>query len=255
MSKPGAELLRAMLKRNHRLAEQTVAEHFPLACFEHLQQWQLQRLTITFDDLYRHHGYRHAVEFFVSDLYGGLDFRQRDQEMERVAPVMIRFLPDRAWPRSGRWKTRTTSWIRFSTGSGWRWSGCSPASPIRSGFWKAAIEMFAEVGNDLFFDASFEEHQHEPETGLDANFAFAHRDGAVHAGPVEMDVIAMPVVLDIEFLREVGRQAVGSGLGVFAAHVMFGVHVDVRHRFTPRLSKRHSVVGRCPRFQCASEQP
>ena len=96
MSKPGAELLRAMLKRNHRLAEQTVAEHFPLACFEHLQQWQLQRLTITFDDLYRHHGYRHAVEFFVSDLYGGLDFRQRDQEMERVAPVMIRFLPDRA---------------------------------------------------------------------------------------------------------------------------------------------------------------
>ena len=32
----------------------------------------------------------------MSDLYGGLDFRQRDQEMTRVMPVMIRFLPDKA---------------------------------------------------------------------------------------------------------------------------------------------------------------
>ena len=32
----------------------------------------------------------------VAELYGGLDFRQRDQDMGRVMPVMIRFLPDRA---------------------------------------------------------------------------------------------------------------------------------------------------------------
>jgi hypothetical protein len=96
MSKPGAELLRTMLARNHALAEQTDESDFPLPQFEALQQWQLQRLTTTFDDLYRDEGYAHAVEFFVSDLYGGLDFRQRDQEMSRVAPVMIRFLPDKA---------------------------------------------------------------------------------------------------------------------------------------------------------------
>lgn len=96
MSKRGAELLQAMLLRNHRLAEQTASEHFPLSSFELLQRWQLDRLTITFEDLYRQEGYRHAVEFFVSDLYGGLDFRQRDREMDRVAPIMIRFLPEKA---------------------------------------------------------------------------------------------------------------------------------------------------------------
>lgn len=96
MSKPGADLLRDMLTRNHRLAAEIGGGDFPLSYFETLQRWQLDRLTVTFDDLYRHKGYRHAVEFFVSDLYGGLDFRQRDREMERVAPVMIRFLPDKA---------------------------------------------------------------------------------------------------------------------------------------------------------------
>ena len=96
MSKPGADQLRAMLGRNHELAEKTVRPDFPLAHFETLQSWQLERLTVTFKDLYEQEGYRHAVEFFVSDLYGGLDFRQRDQEMSRVMPIMIRFLPDKA---------------------------------------------------------------------------------------------------------------------------------------------------------------
>ena len=96
MSKPGAEMLRTMLDRNHGLAERTRQPGFPLEAFETLQQWQLERLMVTFDDLYRHEGYEHAVEFFISDLYGGLDFRERDQEMGKVAPVMIRFLPDNA---------------------------------------------------------------------------------------------------------------------------------------------------------------
>lgn len=96
MSGAGAERFRAMLARNHDLAERTREADFPLSEFDLLQAWQLQRLMNTFDDLYRHDGYRHAVEFFVSDLYGGLDFRERDQEMGRVAPIMIRFLPDNA---------------------------------------------------------------------------------------------------------------------------------------------------------------
>mgnify|MGYP001813768333 CR=1 FL=1 len=96
MRKKGAERLRSMLTRNHELAAETAADGFPLNHFESLQQWQLARLTTTFDDLYRHDGYRRAVEFFVSDLYGGLDFRERDQEMERVMPIMVRFLPDNA---------------------------------------------------------------------------------------------------------------------------------------------------------------
>ena len=38
MSKPGAELLRTMLARNHRLAELTLEPSFPLGRFETLQQ-------------------------------------------------------------------------------------------------------------------------------------------------------------------------------------------------------------------------
>jgi hypothetical protein len=96
MKKPGANLLRTMLTRNQQLASETLEEGFPLAQFETLQAWQLGRLTKTFEDLYSHEGYRPAVEFFVSDLYGGMDFRERDQEMERVLPIMVRFLPDNA---------------------------------------------------------------------------------------------------------------------------------------------------------------
>ena len=95
MSKSGAERLHGMLARNHDLAERTDGRDFPLECFETLQQWQRDRIARSFDDLNRQEGYRPAVEFFLSEIYGGLHFRERDQDMGRVMPVMTRFLPDR----------------------------------------------------------------------------------------------------------------------------------------------------------------
>jgi len=95
MSKPGAKRLQEMLARNHRIAERVQQDGFPLQHFDRLQQWQRARLARSFDDLARQEGYRPAVHFFLSELYGGLDFRQRDQDMGKVMPVMIRFLPDR----------------------------------------------------------------------------------------------------------------------------------------------------------------
>ena len=95
MSKPGAKRLQEMLARNHLIAERVQEGDFPLKQFDSLQQWQRARIARSFDDLARQEGYRPAVHFFLSELYGGLDFRQRDQDMSRVMPVMIRFLPDR----------------------------------------------------------------------------------------------------------------------------------------------------------------
>jgi hypothetical protein len=95
MSKPGAKRLQEMLARNHLIAERVQEGDFPLKQFDSLQQWQRARIARSFDDLTRQEGYRPAVHFFLSELYGGLDFRQRDQDMSRVMPVMIRFLPDR----------------------------------------------------------------------------------------------------------------------------------------------------------------
>ena len=94
MSKPGAERLRHMLERNHAIAERVEEAGFPGRAFEHLQQWQRARLTRSYGDLAADAGYRPAIYFFLSELYGGLDFRHRDQDLGRVMPVMMRFLPD-----------------------------------------------------------------------------------------------------------------------------------------------------------------
>lgn len=95
MSKPGAQRLQDMLARNHAIAVRIEEPSFPLAEFEHLQQWQRARLARSFEDFASQEAYRPAVHFFLSELYGGLDFRERDQDMSKVMPVMIRFLPDK----------------------------------------------------------------------------------------------------------------------------------------------------------------
>ena len=84
-----------MLARNHGLAGKLEAKDFPLHAFEQLQRWQQKRLARTFDDLIQQDAYRPAVNFFLTELYGGLDFRERDLEMSKVMPVMRRFLPDK----------------------------------------------------------------------------------------------------------------------------------------------------------------
>jgi len=91
----GADRLYEMLAWNHGLAGKFEDEDFPLHAFEQLQKWQQKRLARTFDDLIQQDAYRPAVNFFLTELYGGLDFRERDQEMSKVMPVMKRFLPDK----------------------------------------------------------------------------------------------------------------------------------------------------------------
>jgi len=91
----GADRLYEMLAWNHALAGKIAGRDFPQHAFEHLQKWQQTRLTRTFEDLMQQDAYRPAITFFLTELYGGLDFRERDQEMSKVMPVMKRFLPDK----------------------------------------------------------------------------------------------------------------------------------------------------------------
>jgi hypothetical protein len=51
-------------------------------------------LAHSFRDLIGQQRYRAAGDFFLDELYGGLHFRERDQEMERVLPAMVRMLRD-----------------------------------------------------------------------------------------------------------------------------------------------------------------
>lgn len=65
-----------------------------MAELELIQSWQRQRLAKTYTDLTSQQRYTAAGDFFLDELYGGLNFRERDQEMERVLPVMVRMLRD-----------------------------------------------------------------------------------------------------------------------------------------------------------------
>ena len=58
-----------------------------------LRRWQSARLIRTYGDLIEDSRYQPAVAFFLHELYGDKDFSQRDHDIERVYPVMIRTLP------------------------------------------------------------------------------------------------------------------------------------------------------------------
>jgi hypothetical protein len=78
---------------NNRLASRLDSPGFPMASFCLLQEWQRERLQSSFADLADNPRYRAANEFFLTELYGGLNFRERDRDVEKVMPVMTRMLP------------------------------------------------------------------------------------------------------------------------------------------------------------------
>ena len=92
--KQNAPRVKRALRESHRLALRLDEPGFPLSELELLQGWQRRRLAQTYSDLISQDCYQAAGEFFLAELYGGLNFRQRDQQVERVLPVMVRMLRD-----------------------------------------------------------------------------------------------------------------------------------------------------------------
>lgn len=60
---------------------------------DRLAFWQARRLRMTYADLAADPRYSLAIDFFLDDLYGIADFSQRDADLARVVPVMVRVLP------------------------------------------------------------------------------------------------------------------------------------------------------------------
>ena len=92
--KENAVRLKQALSESHELASRFDEPGFPLDELELLQNWQRQRLATSYKALISQERYRAAGDFFLVELYGGLHFRERDQEMERVLPIMVRMLRD-----------------------------------------------------------------------------------------------------------------------------------------------------------------
>ena len=91
-----ARFLAAQIERakGFRLARANSPEHNARRVL--LRQWQAARLAATHKDLVEHPEYGPAAQFFLSDLYGIKDTAKRDAAVERIYPVMVRMLPDRA---------------------------------------------------------------------------------------------------------------------------------------------------------------
>ena len=58
-----------------------------------LRRWQAGRLARSHADLLASPRFGQAARFFLSDLYGPKDFSNRDEEVERILPLLIAMLP------------------------------------------------------------------------------------------------------------------------------------------------------------------
>lgn len=57
-------------------------------------EWQAERLKNTHQDLYRHPDYHTGLEFLLTDLYAPAGMTRRDDNIDRVFPKMVKWLPD-----------------------------------------------------------------------------------------------------------------------------------------------------------------
>src|SRR5690554_3734042 len=71
-------------KTNHRLLDNTFV----------IADWQAGRLKATHQDLYQHPGYHEGLEFLLTDLYAPTSMTRRDDNIDRVFPKMVKWLPD-----------------------------------------------------------------------------------------------------------------------------------------------------------------
>lgn len=67
---------------------QPLAEHQPA-----LALWQSERLKTTHDDLYRHPSYHQGLAFLLGELYSPVADNRRDDDIDRVFPKMVKWLP------------------------------------------------------------------------------------------------------------------------------------------------------------------
>jgi hypothetical protein len=58
-----------------------------------VRRWQAKRLAASFEGFMQDPKRRPAAEFFLTDLYGDRDFSRRDADIARVAPMMLRLMP------------------------------------------------------------------------------------------------------------------------------------------------------------------
>lgn len=71
-------------KAGHRLLDSTFS----------IADWQASRLKLTHQDLYQQPAYHAGLQFLLTDLYAPASMTRRDDNIDRVFPKMVKWLPD-----------------------------------------------------------------------------------------------------------------------------------------------------------------
>ncbi|MBE0485370.1 hypothetical protein [Marinobacter sp.] len=88
-----AHRLKRLLLEYHDF-RQLKAAHPLLDDTRQIADWQAQRLKTTHQDLYHHPGYHTGLEFLLTDLYAPAGMTRRDDNIDRIFPKMVKWLPD-----------------------------------------------------------------------------------------------------------------------------------------------------------------
>lgn len=88
-----AHQLKRLLLEYHDF-RQLKSAHPLLADSRRIADWQAERLKSTHRDLYQHPGYHTGLEFLLTDLYAPAGMTCRDDNIDRVFPKMVKWLPD-----------------------------------------------------------------------------------------------------------------------------------------------------------------
>lgn len=88
-----AETIRQAVAEVQRLREESVALPEVGAAVTHLKRFQARRFAGTYADLLGSATYGPAARFFLEELYGDRDFRERDAQFARIAGPMEKLFP------------------------------------------------------------------------------------------------------------------------------------------------------------------
>lgn len=93
MDEPSAESLLKELQAVDAERARRAAEPGLDARVQALKAYQQRRFADTYADLLAHPRYKAATHFFLQELYGPDDYRQRDAQFARVIPTLTRLFP------------------------------------------------------------------------------------------------------------------------------------------------------------------
>jgi hypothetical protein len=90
--KKAAAKFRHAIARSNELHAEYLDDQGLYESYDRFTRWQLDYMLPFFSDLLEPEGYSEAVDFIVSDL-AGVGISERDREIQRATPVIVRSLP------------------------------------------------------------------------------------------------------------------------------------------------------------------